>query len=606
MRKLYLRIYLLLGCLSLLSSPIHAQTNGFVLNGNATYVSASNYFRLTPETGNVFGSMWYAKKADLTQDFDVTANLYFGTKDGNGADGIVFAFQDRCTSSGSPGGSLGIGGVTPSLVVKYDVFQNTGDLADDHIAITKNGSPDYFNATYSVTGAICALTTCGNIENGQYHKTRIQWIASTKTINVYFADVLRISYTGDIVANIFSGNPYVYWGFTAATGGFNNEQRVQIVQLPTNVIRLSNTQLCQGDSKQLSLPGGSNYSWTPNIAISNTTISSPIISPTSSITYFVSYTDPCSNVQRDTIKVHVNPYPAINLSALSPTTVCNGSPSVNLAGALPAGGTFTGTNVVANRFFPQTSPLGPNTVTYSLRNSFGCLSTSTASLTVLSTPTVSVPSFASVCQNSPGFALSGGFPVGGTFSGLGVGGNTFTPATAGSGSKIITYSYVDPSNGCSGSATTPIIVNPKPNSSISASNPSFCPDISTVTLTSNVANASVYTWYLDNSVLTTTTSRTLTVSQAGNYSLVNTLTTGCSDTSSVFSIALNQPTVVAITSSTTSFCPGTNVTLRANTVSGGSFQWRRNGSNTGTPSSSASFNANAAGEYTVFVTNGLG
>lgn len=583
-----------------------SQTGGFVLNGNATYVSASDYFRLTPASGNAFGSMWYNKRADLTKDFDITANLYFGTKDGTGADGIVFAFQDECTSSGSPGGSLGIGGVTPSLIVKYDVFQNTGDLADDHIAITKNGSPDFFSPTYSVTGAICALTTCGNIENGQYHKTRVQWIAATKTINVYFADVLRITYTGDIVANIFNGKPYVYWGFTAATGGFNNEQRVQIVQLPTNVIKLTNTQICQGDSKQLSLPGGTNYNWSPNIAISNTTISSPIISPTSSITYFVSFQDACSNIQRDTIKVLVNPYPVLNLSALSPSTICNGAAIANLTGVTPVGGTFSGLNVSANRFNPQSAPLGANTITYSLVNAFGCLSTSTAQITVQSTPTVSIPSFGTICQNNPSFSLTGGFPTGGTYSGTGVLSGNFSPSSSGAGNRTITYNYRDPSNGCTGTASTPIVVNPKPNSSFTASNASFCPDISTVTLTSNVANAAIYTWYLDDLLLTTTTSRTLAVSQGGSYKLKNTLSTGCSDTSSAVNIISNQPTLVSITSTTTTFCPSANVVLRAGTVAGGIFQWRRNGNNTGSASASPNFSANTAGDYTVMVTNGFG
>ncbi|MBL4586290.1 MAG: PKD domain-containing protein, partial [Flavobacteriales bacterium] len=35
----------------------------------------------------------------------------------------------------------------------------------------------------------------------------------------------RVSYTGDIINNIFGGNPNVYWGLTAATGGANNLQQ---------------------------------------------------------------------------------------------------------------------------------------------------------------------------------------------------------------------------------------------------------------------------------------------------------------------------------------------------------------------------------------------
>jgi len=31
----------------------------------------------------------------------------------------------------------------------------------------------------------------------------------------------------DMVTNVFMGNPYVYWGFTGATGGAVNKQQVR-------------------------------------------------------------------------------------------------------------------------------------------------------------------------------------------------------------------------------------------------------------------------------------------------------------------------------------------------------------------------------------------
>ena len=34
-----------------------------------------------------------------------------------------------------------------------------------------------------------------------------------------------LTYTGDIINNIFSGEPFVYWGMTGATGSFFNEQK---------------------------------------------------------------------------------------------------------------------------------------------------------------------------------------------------------------------------------------------------------------------------------------------------------------------------------------------------------------------------------------------
>src|ERR1019366_6965621 len=50
------------------------------------------------------------------------------------------------------------------------------------------------------------------------------------------------------------------------------------------------------------------------------------------------------------------------------------------------------------------------------------------------------------------FPLTGASPAGGTYSGPGVTGGNFDPATAGLGTHTITYHYTD-NNGCSGSAT---------------------------------------------------------------------------------------------------------------------------------------------------------
>ena len=51
-----------------------------------------------------------------------------------------------------------------------------------------------------------------------------------------------------------------------------------------------------------------------------------------------------------------------------------------------------------------------------------------------------------------------GTPSGGTFSGPGVSGNTFSPGTAGVGTHIITYSYID-GNGCTNTIDLSVQVN---------------------------------------------------------------------------------------------------------------------------------------------------
>ncbi|MCE7926873.1 MAG: hypothetical protein DYG98_27880, partial [Haliscomenobacteraceae bacterium CHB4] len=72
---------------------------------------------------------------------------------------------------------------------------------------------------------------------------------------------------------------------------------------------------------------------------------------------------------------------------------------------------------------------------------------------------VTCPSDQTVCSNAAAFALTGGAPAGGTYSGPGVtGGNTFDPATANIGANVITYTYTAP-DGCIGTCTFTITVN---------------------------------------------------------------------------------------------------------------------------------------------------
>ncbi|MCW5920775.1 MAG: HYR domain-containing protein [Saprospiraceae bacterium] len=75
--------------------------------------------------------------------------------------------------------------------------------------------------------------------------------------------------------------------------------------------------------------------------------------------------------------------------------------------------------------------------------------------------TVQCPANFAVCVYDVPFALSGGTPDGGDFSGNGVTNNEFDPAAANIGANTITYSYTD-NNGCSNSCEFTITVNAQP------------------------------------------------------------------------------------------------------------------------------------------------
>ena len=71
-------------------------------------------------------------------------------------------------------------------------------------------------------------------------------------------------------------------------------------------------------------------------------------------------------------------------------------------------------------------------------------------------PSVTCPSDLTVCTGSASFALTGGSPSGGTYSGTGVSSGNFDPVAAGPGTHPITYTYT--SGGCSSFCTYNITV----------------------------------------------------------------------------------------------------------------------------------------------------
>jgi hypothetical protein len=200
--------------------------SGYVLNGSAS-ASGSDCFMLTPDNYAEGGSVWYENYLSLNFDFDMTFQVYLGNWDENGADGIAFVMQPNSTAAGGIGGGIGYLGISPSIAVEYDTWQND-DPDYDHIAVQRNGDVNY---TGAVAGPVQASASSTNIEDGQWHSTQITWDASTTTLTVYFDGNLRLTYTNDIVAGTFGGNPLVYWGFTGATGGAKNLQQFCVTSL---------------------------------------------------------------------------------------------------------------------------------------------------------------------------------------------------------------------------------------------------------------------------------------------------------------------------------------------------------------------------------------
>ncbi len=195
----------------------------YTLNGSAVKLNC-NCYSLTDSVNNDSGSVFSFKKINLDSSFDFHFNVFPGCKDTDGADGIVFILQTVNTSVGANGEGLGFMNVTPSVGISLDTWQNPGrnDPSYDHISIQLNG-----NITHGsdLAGPVPASATSDNIEDCNWHVFRISWDAASKTLSTWFDGVFRLKAQYDLVKNVFNNDPMVYWGFSGATGGYNNVQK---------------------------------------------------------------------------------------------------------------------------------------------------------------------------------------------------------------------------------------------------------------------------------------------------------------------------------------------------------------------------------------------
>jgi gliding motility-associated-like protein len=219
--------------------------NPYVLNGSATQDNCHCY-TLTTELGSQSGSIWNKNKIDLTQPFDYFFNVYLGCKDGDGADGIVFVLQPVSTSLGNAGAGIGFQNITPSVGVTIDTWQNIhhSDPPYDHIDIQANG--DVIHSTPNdLAGFVTALSGSSNIEDCEWHVLEVKWQPAIKLMEVSMDGALRLSLTYDIISNIFHNDPLVFWGFTSATGGGVNVQRI-CTSLDANFVLAPHNSTCIG------------------------------------------------------------------------------------------------------------------------------------------------------------------------------------------------------------------------------------------------------------------------------------------------------------------------------------------------------------------------
>ena len=300
---------------------------------------------------------------------------------------------------------------------------------------------------------------------------------------------------GSPIGGIYSGNnvslgkynPSVAGGdslqylFTDAKGckdslkSFIKVDSVPIISFPT----LSNRCLNAGSfTLNTATPTGGVYSGT-NVSGG---IYTPTIVRTDTIQYFLALSGACKDSVTQTITI--DSVPTVSFASISP--VCFGAANFTLTGGSPSGGAYSGNNVSSGSYSPRTA--GTDTITYSFTDGNSCSATAKSFVVVNSLPTVTFSTLTAVCEGAPAFALSGGAPTGGSYSGNNVSSGSYNPVSA--GKDTLKYVYTN-SNSCTDSAFSVIQVDTTPKVTLGSFS-AICKKAKALTLSSGVPLGGTY------------------------------------------------------------------------------------------------------------------
>lgn len=290
----------------------------YTVNGDAFSTSCRCYTLTTRSSDFQSGSVWNNNRIDLRQSFDFYFLVNLGCAD-DGADGIAFVLQPISTSVGSSGGGMGFAGIQSSLGITMDTYQNTSpdnDPVFDHLAVQLNGNLDHNNSLQTITPTVPISATSNNVEDCRDHLLQVKWDATSFQLLVFFDGQQRLSVTRDIVATIFDNNPFVYWGFTGATGGSTNVQGFCTALIPKFYFN-ANQRLCVNEPVQfndstISFSAGYRQYWdfgdgSPIDSINANPTHTFSVPGEYNVVYRVIASDGCASVFQDIIKIGHKP-----------------------------------------------------------------------------------------------------------------------------------------------------------------------------------------------------------------------------------------------------------------------------------------------------------
>jgi gliding motility-associated-like protein len=360
--------------------------------------------------------------------------------------------------------------------------------------------------------------------------------------------------TGSVViANPAATTTYTIVG-TAGTCTATATSVVTVNSIP--VVTVNTGTICIGQqTANLNAAGATIYTWTPSTGLSATNIPNVVASPGVTTSYTVGGMDGNGCVNSATTTVTVNPLPPVSVSG---ALICSGgSTPLTATGAIsytwtPAGG-LSSTNG---------SPVNANpasTTIYSVTGTDGngCTNTDSATVTVVSNPTITVTT-STICLGQQTATLTANGATTYTWSPAGslssANGNTVTATPA----TTTNYSVIGTVGTCTAIGTTTVTVNTIPI--ITVNTGTICIGQQTATL--SAGGAATYSWIPGTGLNATNVPTVLANPNTTTaYTVAATDANGCFSANTTTVTVNPLPTIVV---SSTLICNGNSATLPAN------------------------------------------
>jgi gliding motility-associated-like protein len=468
------------------------------------------------------------------------------------------------TYSWNTGATTSTISVNPTSTTIYTVTGTTSGCTNTKtVSVTINATPTIAIASQTICpGGSATLTASG--------ATSYTWLPSSSTnTNLVVSPASTSTYT------LIGSNGTCT---SSATGSVTVGAALSITPVSASV--------CVGGSVTLSASGALNYTWSPSSNLNSANGSSVVSTPTASTTYTViGANGACTGSA--TVNVTITGSPTISVNSAS---ICAGGvATLTATGATSY--TWSGSNLSATSGSNVTANPS-STSNYTITGSNGCVSSKIATVTLISSPNITVTS-ATIC---PG-AIATLTASGGTSY-------TWSPIatlSSNSGSVVIasptvntSYSIIGSNGTCTSSATSSVTI-----SGALAITPVAATVCAGGSATLTASGASSYTWSPSfdlNSANGATVVATPTTSTT--YTILG--STGACTGSTTVNVDVNAVSVISINSAT--ICQGSSVVLTASGAT--SYSWTGSGGLSSTSGTTVSANPTTTKIYTVTGLNG--